>query len=258
MVIDDASQDNVYDYVKRNFPKVRLYKNLRNLRYSKTYNKGSRLAKGRFILHFNADALFTKETNIADVIEYMDSNPKVGMLGNLVLDYYSGKLDPDNRHQMPTLVNAIGQSLGLYKIFPNIKLLNYYMSYLRDDEIAEVGGVGGFMLFRRELLKNVGLLDENFLVYCQDSDFCCRTVKAGWKIIYFPKSTSIHLGGGSVKRYKIESQIIFHKDLWRYYKKNLINNYPKPIKYLVFLGLVLRFFVSLLVELYLQIKKFGK
>ena len=98
----------------------------------------------------NADMLFTEKTSLLSVMDYMNDNPKVGMVGDEVLDPRTKKLDPDNRHQIPTLLNGIGQSLGLYKIFPQIKSLNYYMTYLGRKQVAEVGGVGGFMLFRKE------------------------------------------------------------------------------------------------------------
>lgn len=254
VLIDDASNDNISEVAKNLFPKIRLYRNKKNLRYSKTYNKGSRLAKGRYILHMNADMFFTKNTNLYDVIEFMDKNKDVGMLGIKLIDYYDGKLDPDCRHQVPTLLNAISQSLGAYKIFPKIKSLNYYMTYLGENEISEVGGVGGFMLFRREILKSVGFLDEHFAIYCQDTDFCYRVIKKGWKIIYFPISESVHIGAGSVKRFKIENQLIFHQDLLKFYKKHLINKYPRFVKFIIYVGLFFRFFVFLIVEVILEFR----
>ena len=254
ILIDDASEDDIYDYAKKRYPDIILVKNEKNLRYSKTYNKGSRLAKGKYILHMNADMFFTKDTNLADIVSFMNNKKIVGMLGNKVIDFYDGELDPDNRHQTPTLINAIGQSLGLYKIFPKIKRLNYYMSYLSEDEMAEVGGIGGFMFFRKELLRDVGFLDEKFAIYCQDSDFCFRTIKSGWKIIYYPKSIVIHVGAGAVKRFSIKNQLIFHQDLLKFYKKHLVKNYPKFVELLIYIGLFFRFFVFLIVEAVLENK----
>lgn len=257
IVIDDASDDGIYDYLKLNFPNVILIKNKKNLGYSKTYNLGSKLAKGRYILHLNADSLFTNKTYFSKVIKYLDSNPKVGMLGNKVTNE-QGKLDPDNRHQLPSLANAVSQSIGLYKIFPSVKSINYYMTYISDDEIAEVGGVGAFMLFRKRLLKDVGYLDEKFKIYCQDSDFCYRVVESGWKIIYYPDSVMIHFGAGSVKRFKVKTQLIFHQDLWRFYNKHLIKTYPWFVKYLILIGLFFRFFVFLCLEIFYNFRNILK
>lgn len=254
ILIDDASEDDIYEYAKKTYPNIILIKNEKNLRYSKTYNKGSRLAKGKYILHMNADMFFTKDINLFEIVDFMNKNKKVGMLGNKVVDFYDGKLDPDNRHQIPTLINAVAQSLGLYKVFPKIKWLNYYMSYLSEDEMTEVGGVGGFMLFRKELLKDVGFLDEKFAIYCQDTDFCYRTIKKGWKIIYYPESMVIHVGAGAVKRYNIRNQLIFHQDLLKFYKKNLVEDYPKFVEFLIYIGLFFRFFVFLIVEIVLELK----
>jgi GT2 family glycosyltransferase len=252
IVVDDASKDGTFELLKKSFPNIILIRNKINLRYCKTYNKGTRLAKGRYIIHLNSDVIFTKKTNLADILKYMDLHPKVGIIGCKVIKY-NGKIDPPSRHQVPTLKNVIAQSIGLYKLFPFLKQYNYYMTYFKDNEIIEVGGVGPFMLFRREVMKDIGMVDENFHLYCQDSDFCFRTFKSGWKIIYYPKSEVIHLGGGTAPRFRIDNQLAFHKDMWYYYKKHF-SSYPFFIKYIVYLGLKVRFFVFIILEAILYIK----
>lgn len=254
IVIDDCSPDRVYDSITENFPQIITYKNSRNLGYTKTYNKGTKLSKGKYILHLNADTLFTKNTNLKELITYMDLNREVGILGNRAFLHHNGKPDPNSKRQLPTLKSALGQSLGLHRFFPKSKSLNYYMTYLSDDEPAEVGSVGAFMLFRRELLKNVGYFDEDFVIG-SDVDFYYRTIRKGWKIIYYPDSTIIHYGGQSVSRFNIKNQIDFHKDLWKYYKKNLIKEYSAIIKYIIALGLIFRFFVFMVVEFFISIDK---
>lgn len=254
IVVDDCSNDGTSEVLKEKFPEIIVLKNQKNLGYCKTYNKGTKKASGRYILHMNSDVLFLPTTKLASVINYMDKNPDVGILGNKVLRS-DGKLDPPSRHAVPTLKNTIAQSLGLYKLFPRFKSLNYYMTYLNDGELVEVGGVGAFMLVRREVFDSIGLIDERFTLYCQDSDFCYRAYLDGWKLVYFPGSVVKHLGAGTARRFKVDTQTTFHKDMWRYYKKHYLAKKPLIVGNIVFLGLTTRFFIFIFVEGILFIKK---
>ena len=68
------------------------------------------------------------------------------------------------------------------------------MTYLPDDQITKVGGIiGAFMLIRKELIEEIGYLDESFFIYCEDTDYCYRAIKAGWDVYYFPKIKVRHM-----------------------------------------------------------------
>ena len=74
------------------------------------------------------------------------------------------------------------------------------MSWLDEDEIAEVDAVSGScMIIRRECWEEVGDFDETFFAYQEDSDYCIRARKAGWKVMYVPISSIIHYGGSGAQ-----------------------------------------------------------
>ena len=80
---------------------------------------------------------------------------------------------------------------------------------------------GAFLLVRKQVIDEIGLMDEEYFMYTEDTDFCFRAKKAGWKIFYLPKWSIVHLGGkSSEKEFPILSEF---KNIKLFYKKH----YPK-------------------------------
>ena len=65
---------------------------------------------------------------------------------------------------------------------------------------------GAFMMFRREIIDKIGLLDERFFMYAEEADYCARIKNAGYRIAYFPEASVIHHGGGSSKSISVLSE----------------------------------------------------
>ena len=89
----------------------------------------------------------------------------------------------------------------------------------RDMEIDSTGGA--CMLVRREALKQVGPLDEGFLMYAEETDWCFRIKKAGWKVFYVSGATVYHYGGASAQteeRQKMDK--ILHQSLLYFCRKH--------------------------------------
>lgn len=258
ITVDDGSTDRSVEIIKKYFPKVRIIKNVKNLGYSKSCNIGTRLSKGKYILHLNSDVNFTKNTSMSLIIKFMDDNPNIGIAGCKIIKY-DGSLDLPCRHSLPTLTNAFFQMFGLYKIFSNIKSTNYYMTYLPDDKITKVGGLGAFMLLRKELVRRIGYLDERFFIYCEETDYCYRAIKAGWDVYYFPKIEVKHMHAGTTNQFRIKALFLFHKGIFLYYKKHYSNENFFLINLFVYAGIVVRliFFISVELFSYLKIKLQG-
>lgn len=255
ILIDDASSDGTFEYIKKSYPQIKLLKNKKNLGYSKTYNIGTKLARGRYVLHLNSDVYFTKDSHLDSIARFMDENPKVGIAGCKVLKN-NGSLDLPCRHAVPTLKNTFFQLFGLYKLFPFVKSINYYMTYLDETQVTEVGGIlGAFMLIRRELFKSVGYLDENFFIYCEDTDYCYRAKKKGWKIFYYPKITVKHMHGATTRQFRFRAVLLFHRGMLYYYKKHYAKNNNLFINLFVYFGITVRFLLFLGYEVILYIPR---
>jgi GT2 family glycosyltransferase len=248
IVVDNASDDGSVDMLKNEYPSVVIVENNYNLGFSKANNMGIERSCGKYILLLNSDTEVIDDC-IAKCIDYMDKDSGVGALGSRVI-LTDGSLDHACKRGFPTPGNALCYILKLYKLFKNNKTFGRYMlNYLPDDEINEVDSLtGAFMLLRREVIEEVGLLDEDFFMYGEDIDWCYRIKEAGWKIIYFPKAVTIHYKGGSSGRHRYKIIYEFHRAMWLFYKKHYIKRYILLITLLVFSAIGAKLLVAWLAE----------
>jgi GT2 family glycosyltransferase len=124
----------------------------------------------------------------------MDENLEIGVIGpKLVM--LDGSLDLACRRSLPSPDVAMSRLSGLSKLFPRSPIFGRYnLTYLDEDQITEVGSVvGAFMMLRRAAIEAVGLMDEAFFMYGEDLDWCKRVAEAGWKILYYPRVTVLHV-----------------------------------------------------------------
>jgi GT2 family glycosyltransferase len=129
-----------------------------------------------------------------------------------------------------------------------------------EDKTHEVAGVSGScMLIRREVINQIGYLDERFFAYQEDADYCFRTRKAGWKIYYVPRSQIIHFGGQGGSRVQPYRSIYhWHRSYWLYYQKNLAADYFILFNWFYYLAMGVKLTVSLLLNLIRRDKRAGR
>jgi GT2 family glycosyltransferase len=122
------------------------------------------------------------------------------------------------------------------------------MNYMDEDETHPVAGVSGScMLIRREIIDQIGYLDERFFAYQEDADFCYRARQAGWQVYYVPTAQIIHfgsLGGSHVHQYR--SIYEWHKSYFLYYRKNLARDYFFLFNWVYYLAMLIKFLFALL------------
>jgi GT2 family glycosyltransferase len=119
---------------------------------------------------------------------------------------------------MPTLKGRLMRAFGMRStVFGEVPG--------RDSAAADhdkpVGVLSGcFWMVRRSALNDVGLLDEGFFMYAEDTDWCKRFWNAQWKVVYVPEATAIHYGGGSSAKTPVRSYIEMHRANLRYWRKH--------------------------------------
>ncbi|MEK7572915.1 MAG: glycosyltransferase family 2 protein [Patescibacteria group bacterium] len=249
IVVDDGSTDNSVGMVKKYFPYVRIIKNYMNLGYSKSANKGTKISRGRYVLHLNSDVVFTKKTSLEKILEFMNKSPHIGISGCKIITN-NGDLDLPCRHSIPSLLNSFFQMFSMYRLFPKIKSTNYYMTYFPVNQITKVGGLGAFMIIRKDVIRKIGYLDERFFIYCEDTDYCIRTIKAGWDIYYYPKIAVKHMQGGTTNQLKMKSLLLFHKSILLYYKKHFSQKNFFLLNLIVYAGIYIRLILYIIVKFF--------
>jgi len=198
-VVDNNSQDGSPSMVKETFPDVKLIENKENVGFAKANNQAIQKARGQYLLLLNSDTVVLPKT-LKIMVAFMDANPEVGALGAKLLDQ-DLNLQTSCRH-FPTLFSVLLQFFGLSAMFPKSKLFGGYdMGYWDHSRTKKVDCVpGASLLVRKNTVQEIGLLDENYFMYFEDTDWCYRIAKAGWEIVFLPKAGVIHLGGVSAAR----------------------------------------------------------
>jgi GT2 family glycosyltransferase len=194
-VVDNNSQDNSITIIKQYYPKVNVIENRTNIGFAKANNMALSKSKTDYWLLLNPDTV-VRDNAIEKVVKFMDRNPEVGIVGCRVLNE-DGTLQFACRRSIPTPRVAFFRLSGLSRLFPNSKITaKYNLTYLDPNETNEVDAVSGaFLMIRREVVDNIGMLDERFFMYGEELDWCLRTKKAGWTVMYYPDAEIIHYKG---------------------------------------------------------------
>ncbi|ANB59250.1 glycosyltransferase family 2 protein [Anoxybacteroides amylolyticum] len=253
IVVDNHSSDNSVHIIKGKFPNVAVIENKQNVGFSKANNQAIKLSKGRYILLLNSDTI-VKEDTIEKMIEFMDKNKKVGASGcEVVLP--NGELDRACHRGFPTPEASFYYLVGLARLFPKSPRFNqYHLGYMNLNEPHPIDClVGAFMIVRREVIKQVGLLDEQFFMYGEDIDWCYRIKQAGWEIYYCPFTSIIHYKGASSKKKPFKIVYEFHRAMFLFHKKHYARKYPFIVNYFVYMGIAAKFILSVIINIFRKI-----
>lgn len=196
LVVDNDSADGSPAMVERDFPEVRLIRTGANLGFAKANNIGLGQSRGRHAALINSDVVLL-DGCLDGLRSYLDAHPAVGLVGPQVLN--ADRTIQRSCYGFPTPVNALLHALGLNGPLRRFKgapsLYDKYWPYDRTRAVDVLSGC--FWLARREAIDRVGPLDEGFVFYWEDFDWCERLKQAGWEAVYHVDCRAIHFGGGS-------------------------------------------------------------
>ena len=220
LVYDNGSKDRV-DRVEGMFPEVQLFRNRKNLGFSRAANMALKRCYKPYVILLNPDTLVQKGF-FDSTLKYMEANKGVAILGPRILN---GDLSiQGSARSFPSpLTGLFGRSTLLTKWFPNNRISRQNVLTSRSDGITpmEVDWVSGAcMVVRREALDEAGFLDERFFLYWEDADWCKRMRACGWKVMYYPKTFIVHNVGGSYARSRVRATVEFHKSAYRLFAKH--------------------------------------
>lgn len=227
LIIDNASTDGSVDKIKRIFPSVDLIVNNSNIGYAGGNNIGILRAmseKSDFVLILNNDTIINSDA-IGKMVEFSMNMHGIGLVGPKVM--YSDS-------------NVI-QSIGITNIIHNT---GHNIGHGEEDsgryrEPLEVDAVNGSaMLISREVIDNVGLIDETFFLYYEDTDYCMRVSQKGYKIYSVPLAVVWHKEMASGDKVKPLIQYLIQRNklrfVSRYYSKSQLVNFVM-LNYLIYL-----------------------
>ena len=226
-VVDNHSVDNSVAMVKEKFPQVKLIENQENVGFAKANNQAIRIASGEYVLLLNPDTLVEEDT-FEKCLRFMDETPDCGGLGVKMVDG-QGRFLPESKRGIPYPKSSFYKLFGLSKLFPKSQKFGaYHATYIGEDETHEVEVLSGaFMMMRKSVLDQVGLLDEDYFMYGEDIDLSYRILKGGYKNYYFPQTRIIHYKGESTKKGSLNYVYVFYKAMQIFAKKHFSANNAK-------------------------------
>ncbi len=211
IVVDNSSDDDSVEYLRKNFPDVKLIENPHNVGFGRANNQGVKASTGEYLLLINPDAVVGENT-IKEMMDFSLSHPDAGASSCKVLNA-DGTLQKTCRRGFPTPWVAFTKISGMSTIFPKSKLFGRYnLTYLDPDEEHEVDAIGGsFMFIPRRVFEAVGGFDEDYFMYGEDIDLCYKIKNEGYKVYYTPRTTAIHFKGESTRRSSINQTYEFYR-----------------------------------------------
>ena len=228
ILVDNASTDNTLRHVKQFFPQVRIIELGENKGVAYARNRGIEIAAGDYILLLDSDTIANKEA-IVGMVDYMDNNPRIGICGcrlvgqnNEIQDSF--KKFPAIGYKTNNLLISLAGKLKLRGWREKLKKKNERYTYgdpsLIKSPFSPDYLIGACQMIRREVISQAGLLDENIFYGPEDADFCIRTKRAGWDVVYLPQFSIIHHWQRATGKKIISSLTVKHiKALFYFYKK---------------------------------------
>jgi N-acetylglucosaminyl-diphospho-decaprenol L-rhamnosyltransferase len=198
IVVDHGSTDGTLELVRRRFPQARLIEE-GNTGLGAGSNTGMRVASGDYFLLLNPDAWAVGDA-VERLVAFAEEHPEAAIVGPKLLNP-DGSLQRSVRG-FPTIWRLTTEYFFLRKLGPRTRALNaFYASRFPHDEVREAEFVmGACMLVRREAADTVGLFDEDFFMFSEETDWCYRFRQAGWKVLFFPGAEFVHVGGASTSQ----------------------------------------------------------
>ena len=240
IVVDNNSVDGSLEMLKEKFPQTTVISNKDNKGFSKANNQAIKIAKGEYVVLLNPDTV-VEENTFKLCCDFMDENPKSGGLGVKMLDG-KGNFLPESKRGLPTPGVAFYKIFGLSALFPKSeKFGQYHLGHLSKEKNHEIEILSGaFMMMRKSVLDEIGLLDESFFMYGEDIDLSYRITQAGYTNHYFSETQIIHYKGESTKKSSINYVFVFYRAMAIFAKKHFSNKNAQLFSTLINFAIYIR------------------
>lgn len=198
ILIDNNSPDGSGEKLKSEYEdKIKFIQNSENLGTSKAFNRGLKESTGKYVLWINTDILLF-DNFIKKLFDYMEENPDCGICGGNLLDA-NGNPSHSNRRKMISL-RTLKNDMSISKeVFKRIFKKCFSDGYNYTKKAMEVGIIlGADMFVRKPIFDEIGGLDEDIFMYCEETEFAFRVQKqTKYKVVSVPWAKMIHLEGKS-------------------------------------------------------------
>ena len=213
-VVDNGSVDGSAWAVRSQFPQVNLIENRENRGFAGANNQVLRNISSRYALLINSDTI-VESGAIESLIDFMDQTPLAAVSAPQYLNRDGSRQNSfDN---FPCLATELLNKKLLRMFFPG-KYPSKRKDYTEPMEVDSV--IGACFMVRKESMDQVGVLDEDYFFFLEETDWCYRMRQAGLKIYHLPQVRIYHLQGASKNRRPAHAWIEYHRSCYLFFKKH--------------------------------------
>jgi GT2 family glycosyltransferase len=185
IMVDNGSIDGSIDLVETHFPEVRLIRLSHNLGFAGANNLAIRESSGAYVAVLNNDA-YAEPDWLSRMVSAAESDPGIGSIACKLLF-----ANPAN------VINSAGLVMDWAGF-----TWDWRGGQLDDPSETQIeeclGASGAAALYRRAMLDDIGLYDEDFFAYAEDADLNWRAQKAGWRCVYVPAARAYHVASATL------------------------------------------------------------
>jgi GT2 family glycosyltransferase len=209
VVVDNGSTDGSVELIGQRFPDVSVIENKENLGFATAVNQGIRCSDSGFVATLNNDTE-AEPGWLAALVQTTENEPDVGMWASKMLFA-----------ERPDVINSAGICVDVAGIAWDCR--GGERDNPQESEPMDVfGPCGGAALYRRAMLEEIGLFDEDFFAYLEDVDLAWRGQRAGWRCLYVPGARVLHHHSATgVEGSPFKSFQLGRNKVWL-----LVKNYP--------------------------------
>ena len=237
-VVDNGSHDGSPDAVRRDFPTVNVIENEENLGFAVANNLAFRKIHSRYALLVNTDAVL-KEGAVEALYAFMESHCDVGMACGQLLNRDGSR--QNSIANFPSLLSLLCNET-LLRIFLPRQYPSKRKTYKKPIQVESC--IGACLMVRKKAMDAIGLLDERYFFFFEETDWAYRMQQGGWRVCFVPSSRIFHFQGQSIG-HNVKSRIMFYRSRYLFFRKWHRRSFPF-IYLAVFLRLLVNVFLNFL------------
>lgn len=218
-LVDNASSDGSVEAVREQYPQVNIIQNEKNLGFAAANNKALRIMQGKYALLLNTDTVLT-EGALATLLRYMENHEEVGMACGQLLNADGSK--QNSIANFPSLLGLLCNETVLRLLFPG-RFPSKRQEYRAPIEVESC--IGACLMVRKAAMDTVGLLDERYFFFMEETDWAFAMHRAGWKSCFVPDARIYHLQGQSAG-HNVRARIMFYRARYQYFRKWFPQSWP--------------------------------
>lgn len=195
IVADNASTDNSIEFLKNNYPEVKIIQNAKNFGFAGGYNIALQSLDYQYYVLLNSD-MEVSEGWLNPLISLMDANKQIGAAQPKIKDFYKKNLF-EYAGAAGGFIDKWGYPFCRGRIFNELE--EDKGQYEAAMEIF--WATGACMAVNAEVFEEAGGFDADFFAHMEEIDLCWRIKNLGYKIFCVPQSVVYHVGGGTLNKY---------------------------------------------------------